>query len=153
MGIITPSARLQKKEDAITRMRKVMPATRHVAATTVAGATGISVGTLRRWLDNLHAAGELHVVDWKAGSRNFAWVPVFADGPGNDVPPPVGDNSGKVKMVKIHVRSVETDDMAFARIRREAKENADAAAKRGCTWLQQFYGRNVARGNPAHGSA
>lgn len=57
--------------------------------TMVARALGVSKGSANRWVNAMHEAGNIHVVEWvrtlnyRIGGRIYAW------GPGDDVPRPL----------------------------------------------------------------
>lgn len=134
----------QKKEDAIQRMCNMLPATRHEIAVEVAGQMGLSVATLRRWMNELHASGGVHITGWKGGTRQPGLVPIFAAGAGQDLAPPEGCAA---KVPPARPVCVVKDEMEPVRI--AARDYADKAARHGCAMLNLFFGRPAAPGHAA----
>jgi len=55
---------------------------------TAAALLGVDDSNTHKHIKRLHKAGAVHIVDWKRRKPSSAYVPVFAAGPGSDVPKP-----------------------------------------------------------------
>jgi len=54
----------------------------------LADLTGLTVGTVRYYLNTMHAKGIIHICDWAEDSRGSRILKVFTLGTGTDMPRP-----------------------------------------------------------------
>lgn len=126
MKMIPDAAAWQRvRTNATFALLATLPASREVAARTVSASHGLAIGTLRRWLDQQHDAKAVHIARWEGK------VPIFAFGPGEDAERPAATTRCS------KAAPLDCDQAT----RESARQAADAAAKFGCAWSAQFYGR------------
>lgn len=92
--------------------------------------TGISRSSVFRWLRDLHAAGEVHVGDWRRGVNGGVVARVYHAGPGTDVRCRIKRYTEAEKSKRYRKRALQTGVWARRLARQRAKYWAERALVR-----------------------
>ena len=103
--------------------------------------TGLAKGTVWRWIKALHAAGEVHIVNWKRPAKG-PFMPVYAAGPGTDAACKLKHFTAAQKAKRYRGKSINAGTWAERTRQQRGRYWAGKAAERGDPLVNALFGRN-----------